>query len=76
MNITNLDGGVTITLSRRNLEQLLAALDIEDLPSGAVPSLHRMTQRGYLHITAEENDAHYDLRPEGPPGPGLEPFLG
>ena len=71
MNIASLDGSVAVTVSRRNLEQLLASLDQEL----AGTTIVRNTKKGVLSITAEEDDVHYDLREEGPGGPGLAPWL-
>ena len=74
MDIRSVDGGIVVALSRRNLEQLLAGLGLDATDHLGVPSIHRMTSKGVLVVQAEENEVHYD-RPEGGPGPGLEPFL-
>lgn len=74
MNISSLDGAVSITLSRRNLEQLLASLD-PDLADIPTRTLVRRTEKGVLYVTAESDEYHYTGRPEGEPGPGLAPFL-
>ncbi len=74
MNVNLLEGGVYVTLSRRNLEHLLAALD-RGADLKVAPTLHRMTLQGFLHVTVEENDDHYLGRPEGSAGLGLEPYL-
>ena len=65
------DGGVHVTLSRRNLVELLAELDniahrkeVDGLPLYE-PSLHRMTANGYLVVEAQEDDEHYQDRTPG-----------
>lgn len=70
MNIASIDGAVSITMSRRNLEHLLAALDMAESP--VKPVLHRMTDKGMLYVFAEENEDHYIDREAGP---GFDPFF-
>ena len=57
-------GTVHVTLSRRNLTDLLAAL--ESNPSDAV--LVRQTPQAALYVQAEENAAHYAERKTIGPG--------
>jgi len=60
---------VAVSLSRRNLEHLLAALDTS-LPGE--PVLTRTCENGTkLTVIAQENDEHYE-REERTPGPGYE----
>lgn len=67
MNIERNDSrAVVVTLSRRNLEHLLQALDMH---VGA-PNLHRLTQGDIkLVVRAKENSEHYGDRT---PGPGFD----
>jgi hypothetical protein len=58
-----------VTLSRRNLEQLLKALT---QLGPEVAYLYRMTDNGMLYVFAEENDVHYGVREAGP---GFDGFL-
>lgn len=55
--------GVTVTLSQRNLVDLLAQLQ-----SKGAGALHRMTDNGYLVVVAESDAAHYGDRTPGPGG--------
>lgn len=58
MQITQQGGIVNVTLSRRNLEHLLGALD--KLPAEG-PYLQRLCEDGtFLIVTPEENDVHYE----------------
>ena len=80
MNVSLNDGPVVVTLSRRNVEQLLAALDgfREDPESGLEPYLVRWCSTGndrdgiLLQVIAQEDAVHYGDRE---PGPGLEHLL-
>lgn len=72
MNIISLDGGVHVTLSERNLRELLSAVALLRDPEGHQPMLYRMTECGMLWVTAETDEQHYEARRAGP---GLAPFL-
>jgi len=63
MNLKYEDGAARVTLSRRNLEHLLWALDHVD---GDEVFLHRMTDHGMLYVFAEEDARHYGDRQSGP----------
>ena len=60
MNIESLDGGVSVTLSRRNLVALITRLVRAD-PKDP-PLIYRMTENGVLWVRAEEDDIHYQDR--------------
>lgn len=63
-------GYVGVTLSRRNLESLLAKLD---RPGEATRTLMRMTEDGIiLTIVAEEDEQHYGDRKPGNMGQDIE----
>jgi hypothetical protein len=70
MDIAYAEGAARVTLSRRNLEHLLNALDAFGVAE--TPFLRRMTDNGLLYIFAEEDQEHYGERE---PGPGFD-FLG
>jgi hypothetical protein len=79
VNVDLKDGPVVVTLSRRNLTQLLQALDTLE-PYGSEPYLVRWCQRYanstdavFLHVIAQEDEAHYGDRT---PGSGLDHVLG
>jgi hypothetical protein len=59
---------VVVTLSRRNLLTLLAKLDGHPSNSACTILLPGGGEGPELLVRAEENDAHYQTRPE-PPGP-------
>jgi len=59
---------VLVTLSRRNLLTLLAKLDGHPPNSACTIVLPGGGEGPGLVVRAEENDAHYQARPE-PPGP-------
>ena len=60
---------VRVTLSRRNLEQLLAVLD----SPMAEPFLVRQCEDGtVLYVEPQENDVHYERRE---PGQGFEGII-
>lgn len=63
MNIINLDGAVHVTLSERNLKDLLASLEVSD---SARRTLFRSTPKGVLYVTAEDDIDHYTDRDAGP----------
>jgi len=62
---------VSVTLSERNLSQLLAALEaFEQGVPGFSPTLSRRCEDGtFLTVVAEPNDEHYERRE---PGPGFD----
>jgi hypothetical protein len=72
MDIVSADGAMVVSLSRRNLEHLLAGLDLAEQEGSGDPVLHRACAKGVLVVVAQENDRHYDGRVAGP---GLEPYL-
>jgi hypothetical protein len=55
-----LDGGVLVTLSRRNLADLVAQAE-----KFGEAELHRMTPKGFFRIVVESNEAHYVGRTPG-----------
>lgn len=59
---------VMITLSRRNLQGLLAKLD----DPTSLRTLLKIEKGVRLYVEAEEDEEHYRDRPEGPPGPMAE----
>jgi hypothetical protein len=67
MKIIKGDARVYVTLSKRNLEQLLAGISSQ---AGLVRTCEDGTT---LHVLGEEDEAHYQGRQ---PGPGLEGMLG
>lgn len=62
MNLRINGNRVEVTLSRRNLRTLLLKLD---RPESAA-TLFRHCDDGLLHISAQEDDAHYQGRQPGP----------
>jgi hypothetical protein len=65
MNITIHDSIVNVTLSRRNLLDLLVALTLDE--PGKTPRLVRTTPTGLtLYVTAEADQEHYNGRTAGP----------
>jgi hypothetical protein len=69
MRLEFVDDGwtVRVVLSRRNLESLLAKLDI--------PGSHRTLWNGQVIVTAEDNEAHYQGRLPGDMDPVTEAQL-
>lgn len=71
MNVKLDDGPVDVTLSRRNLLELLAELDSlrdedGDMRPGDPATLARVCGEGlFLRVTAEEDDVHYGDRTPG-----------
>lgn len=71
MNVDLSDGPVYVTLSRRNLLELLAELDdVRDHGARYVPTLIRRVPLGaedgiYLVVEAQEDDVHYGDRVPG-----------
>ncbi len=62
--ITNAEKGITISLSRRNLTHLIAALDY--MGGTHEPTLHRLTEGNvHLLIVAQEDEDHYGDRKRG-----------
>jgi hypothetical protein len=62
--LTDSDGVVTVELTRRNLEALMAKLD--GYPEGSACTICAGTsQGGPLLVKAVENAAHYGDRPPG-----------
>ena len=65
------NNGVSVSLSRRNLETLLKKLDFNaTLPADAEGErsaccIMRETDDGLVIVTAEENDVHYEGRLPG-----------
>ena len=76
MNIAYLGERIRITLSKRNLEQLLAALE-----QGIPAQLDRMTAKGHLVVVADSDEHHYNTDEriaevgDNIPGAGLGPWL-
>jgi len=72
MNVSKRNGGnseLFVTLSRRNVTQLLEALD----RGYAEGTIHRRCEDGtILHVRVEEDADHYKNRE---PGPGLAPVV-
>lgn len=68
MNVERGEGIVSVTLSRRNLTQILEALD-----RGFTTGIRRRCEDGTaLYVRAEEDAVHYGERQ---PGPGLDRIL-
>jgi hypothetical protein len=70
MNVIHSTGHVWVTLSRRNLQQLLDALD-----KGYAPTIGivRQCEDGtVLHVAGETDETHYAAREAGP---GLDRLL-
>jgi hypothetical protein len=61
MNL-EIDGGVYVTLSERNVRDLLAQFEAGDSDAG----LHRWTENGLLSVGIQADDAHYGNRKPGP----------
>lgn len=68
------DGGVSVTLSRRNIETLLKKLDFNRSldaadPHGRSPrsdvQILRDTEAGFVIVSAHENEEHYGERVPG-----------
>jgi lipopolysaccharide export system protein LptA len=76
VNIEDIGAGITVTLSKRNLEQLLAALE-----QGVPATLNRMTANGPLVVRGESDEFHYNADKrvaevgDNIPGSGLERWL-
>jgi len=75
MNVTIAERGdlkfINVTLSKRNLEQLLAALELFEERGGThAPYLVRnCSSTEALTVVAQTNDEHYERRE---PGPGFD----
>lgn len=65
----NWDRLITVSLSRRNLEGLLAQLDTNESTSDTSQIMRRDGDT-LLIVVAEENEKHYGDRPAGASGPG------
>jgi hypothetical protein len=63
MNVL-IDGGIYVTLSERNVRDLLAQFEAGDVGAG----LHRWTDNGMLSVGIEANEVHYKDRDPGPGG--------
>lgn len=62
---------IRIVLSRRNLQSLLAKLDIE----WSAKTIYQEDDQGNVWVSAEENDIHYEDRTPGPMHPATESAL-
>lgn len=58
------DGAIFVTLSERNVRDLLAQFEAGDPDAG----LHRWTENGMLSVGIESNEKHYGDRKPGPGG--------
>lgn len=55
-----LEGGVALTLSRRNCEELLRLLDNKDIPSDQKYLYKVSEEYQMISVAIEENDIHYE----------------
>lgn len=65
------DDNIRIVLSRRNLQSLLAKLDIE----WSAKTIYQEDDQGNIWVSAEENEIHYEDRTPGPMHPSTESAL-
>ena len=65
VNAPDVAAVLTVALSRKNVEGLLAQLD-----QGGPALIQRVHDGILVTVTAEENDAHYGDRLSGRSGPG------
>jgi hypothetical protein len=61
MDINKAANYTVVTLSERNLEELMRLWTLAQLGE-AVPALHRRTPQGLLTVLVEDNHTHYQNR--------------
>jgi hypothetical protein len=59
-----IDGGIYVTLSERNVRDLLAQYEAGDPDAG----LHRWTENGLISVGIQSDEVHYKDRKPGPGG--------